>query len=77
MSYGLISIFSYGKDERLLYRAKTMNIGLDGLDNTINLLNTLITSSKAITAKQIRDDQNAAKTVKGTLNAVDELLSSF
>jgi len=60
-----------------LKKLKTMNIGIDGLDDTINLLNTLITASKLITAKQIRGDKNAAKTVKGTLNAVDELLSSF
>lgn len=63
--------------QKELARLKTMNIGLDGLDDTIGLLNTLITASKSITATQIRSDPNAAKTVKGTLNAVDELLSSF
>lgn len=63
--------------QKELGRLKTMNIGIEGLDDTITTLGTLIEAAKPVTAKQIRDDKNSAQVVKGTFNAVDELLSNF
>lgn len=63
--------------QKELSKLQTMNIGIDGLDDTIKTLNTLIEVSKPITASSIRDDGGSAKIVKGTLSAVDELLSNF